>query len=185
MKLQSVVRWSIVFTALTAPVSGAAYNIGADQDYSYLALKGVRAMTVRFQGFYGDFERYGVEETRLRETVERRLRDSGLSVLNAGEAIRDPGAALMHVNMHVNYSTYGYYSYAVSMKIKQKIALAGGPESFVTETVWSRGTGGLVDPLELRRVNGEIAGLVEQFLAEHRAQNSAASTAAIAHPPMH
>jgi len=182
MKLQSVLRWSIVFTVLAAPVSGAAYNIGADQDYSYLTLKGVRAMTVRFQGFYGDFERYGVEETRLRDAVERRLRDSGFSVLSAEEAIRDPGAALMHINLHVNYGTYGYYSYAVSLKIKQKIALAGGPESFITETVWSRGTGGWVDALELRRLNGEIAGLVEQFLVEHRAQNGAASTAAISQP---
>ncbi|MGQ0656848.1 MAG: hypothetical protein ACT4NU_01945 [Chromatiales bacterium] len=177
MKRRQMVLWSIVLMALLAPRLGSAYNLGADEDFSYLGLRGIRAVAVQFDGFYGDYQRYGVDEGRLRAAVERRLQESGISVLSTEEVIRTAGAALMRVDMRANYGTYGYYSYAVSVKIKQKIALAGGPDSFVTETVWSRGTGGWVYGIQLDRVNREIAGLVEQFLVEHRAQNGVSGTA--------
>jgi len=183
MKRQEMVLWSIVLLALLSPRIGNAYNFGADEDTSYLGLKGIRTVALRLTGFYGDYERYGVYENRIRMAVEQRLQNAGLTVINAEEAFRMPGAALVQIDLRANYGTYGYYSYALGMKIKQKIPLASGAESFITETVWAEGTTGWVEDTQLDRVNNEITGLVDRFLTEHSAQN-AGTGGATDHPAM-
>lgn len=142
-------------------------------DFSYMTLKGIRTLAVEFTGLYPDYRRYGLEEAALRTAVERRLRTAGLQVVSRDEAVRLPGAALLRIETHANLVEYRYYSYAVSLKLKQKIPLPADPESFISETIWSTGATGIAEEYRLDKLNGEIDTLVEAFLKEHAAQNPA------------
>jgi hypothetical protein len=172
MKPQTVVLCVSVLTMGLAPQVGGAYDFGNDQDFAHMPLKGIRTVAVTMRGFDYDYRRYGVSEINVRGAVEQTLRANGFEVIPEEMTPQVPDAAIMLVSLHATYGTYGYYSYSTGIKIKQKIPLGAGAESFITETVWSRGTNGWVGIIEFSRINKEIAGVLDQFIVEHRQQNA-------------
>lgn len=146
-------------------------GLGGDRQIAHMALKGVRSVSVSTRGFAPEFERFGLSAAGVREIVESRLRARGILIVPEEHALRDPAAALMELSLHANELDFGMYSCSTSLRLRQKIPLGANSSSFITETVWSRGTSGWKDDLDLRLINGEVAYLVDQFLLDHAAQN--------------
>lgn len=166
--------WTLCTVALLAVALEAdaqGLDFGSDRQVAHLALKGVRSVAVSTRGFAPEFERFGLSAAGVREIVESRLRARGIGVVSEEQAVRDPAAALMDLTLHANELDFGMYSCSTSLQLRQKIPLGANSSSFVTETVWSRGTTGWKADLDLRLINGEVASLVEQFLLDHAAQN--------------
>jgi hypothetical protein len=147
------------------------YDFGSDRQIAHLALKGVRSVAVSTRGFDPEFERFGLNAAGVRQIVESRLRARGIAILDEAQALRDPAAGLMELSLHANELDFGMYSCSTSLQLRQKIPLGANSSSFITETVWSRGTSGWRTDMELRFINGEVASLVDQFLADHAVQN--------------
>ncbi|MCG3200543.1 MAG: hypothetical protein NFCOHLIN_00398 [Gammaproteobacteria bacterium] len=168
-------RWSCMTALLAVALQANAQDLdfGSDRQTVHLALKGVRSVAVSTRGFTPEFDRFGLSAAGVREVVESRLRARGIGILTEEQALRDPSAALMDLTLHANELDFGMYSCSTSLQLRQKIPLGTNSSSFITETVWSRGTSGWKTDMELRFINGEVASLVDQFLLEHAAQNPA------------
>jgi hypothetical protein len=160
---------ALLAAALRADAQGL--DFGSDRQIAHMALKGVRSVAVSTRGFAPEYERFGLSARGVREIVESRLRARGILVVSEEHALRDPAAALMELSLHANELDFGMYSCSTSLQLRQKIPLGANSSSFITETVWSRGTNSWKTDLELRDINGEAAALVEQFLLDHAAQN--------------
>jgi len=147
---------TLVFSLLAGMGSygASAYDTNGADEFSHLTLRGIQTIALDFNGFYGDVQRCGVSEDSLRSEIERRLVQAGL------------------VDLHVDYASYYYYSYSVALKLKQKIPLAD-PQSYTSETVWTRGNNGIAEFSRLCKIYDETRALVDVFVAEHAAQNAA------------
>jgi hypothetical protein len=160
---------ALLAAALRADAQGL--DFGSDRQIAHMALKGVRSVAVSTRGFAPEFERFGLSATGAREIVESRLRAHGIEILTEEQALQDRAAALMDLTLHANELDFGMYSCSTNLQLRQKIPLGADSSSFITETVWSRGTSGWRTDMELRFINGEVASLVDQFLADHAVQN--------------
>lgn len=171
MRLASGMSCAAALLALALGAGAQGLDYGSDRQIAHMALKGVRSVAVSTRGFDPEFERFGLSARGVREIVESRLHARGILVIPAEQALRDPAAALMELTLHANELDFGMYSCSTSLQLRQKIPLGPNSSSFITETVWSRGTTGWKVDLDLRLINGEVAALVDQFLLDHAAQN--------------
>lgn len=151
--------------------SAFAYQSNIPSDFSYRTLTGIDTVAVRLTGFDHDFNRYGVDADRLRVEIAERLDAAGVRVVDMDEAITDPGAALLSIDLHSNYSYYWGYAYAVSVKLHSKQPLANNPSGFTSDVLWNEGENGVgASGLELRRINDQVIMLVDRFINDLRAQ---------------
>lgn len=147
---------------------------GADDwaSFSNLTLRGVDTVAVRVRGVDATLQRVGVDASRLRAQVERRLGEASIRVVSEEEAVQRPGAALLELDVHASRADYGYYSYALLLKLKQKIPLPNDPAAFVSGVVWSDKVGGTMLESDLLRLDRETETLLGRFLEAHGAQNA-------------
>jgi hypothetical protein len=171
MKLGLRMSCMVALLAVALKADAQGLDFGSDRQVAHLALKGVRSVAVSTRGFAPEFERFGLSATGAREIVESRLRAHGIEILTEEQALQDRAAALMDLTLHANELDFGMYSCSTNLQLRQKIPLGADSSSFITETVWSRGMSGWKDDLDLRLIYGEVAQLVDQFLADHAAQN--------------
>jgi hypothetical protein len=113
----------------------------------------------------------------LKTQVEQRLQAAGLKVVSPAEAQSMPGAALLEIGLNTVESTYYYYSYSTTLRVRQKIPLAGRQGAFLPVTAWSDGQTGIVLPSNLNTINGYVLNYVDRFISDYRAQNPAADSA--------
>ncbi len=142
--------------------------------FSFQTLRGVKTVAVHVRGVDPDFRSLGFEAVSLQAAIETRLRAAGIEVIDTAQAVARADAALLEVAFTVHDHTGDYfnnYPYAVSVKLKQKIALPGGGGSFVGETVWSDGRSGLEQPSHIARLGDYALALLEHFIADLQAQN--------------
>ena len=144
-------------------------------DFSYLTLRGLNTMTISFKGFKDDLQRFGVDEAKLRVMVENRLQNAGIRIVTAEQALKDPAAAQMLVDLHVNVSDYHYYSYSLVLKVNEKVPLPGQNRGFVSQTVWSKGTYGTVLDTSLLRISDDLGELTGHFVSDHMHENAVAT----------
>jgi hypothetical protein len=151
--------------------SVSAYNTNGADEFSHLTLRGIHTIVLDFDGFYGDVQRCGISEDSLRSEIERRLVQAGLELIPRAQATQTSQAALLLVDLHLNYASYYYYSYSVSLKLKQKIPLAD-PQSYTSATVWTHGNNGIAEFSRLCKIYDETRALVDVFINEYGAQNA-------------
>jgi hypothetical protein len=174
-----MVRWFHRVLKALAVVAPVAVGLPADADntipLSVQALRGVRTIGIAFDGVPAEIRRYGVDEAALRAQFEQRLRDAGVNVIAPQAVGETPAAALMEVRFRVHTHAHDYLHYtpySVSVKLKQKIPLPNAADAFLGETVWSDGRNGLEQPINLDRLNGYVLTILDQFIADLRAQNA-------------
>ncbi|MCI0400419.1 MAG: hypothetical protein L0Z68_03840 [Gammaproteobacteria bacterium] len=145
-------------------------------DFSDLTLKGIDAVTLQFNWTYygslsGDSKRYGLDQADLEKAITERLQQAGLGVLNYDEALKSPHAVLMQIDIGISSGSYRWYSYAVGVKVANKLPLSNTQGAFTPTTIWSDGRVGPVEQIELRRLGNYILGMVDHFIQDYRAQN--------------
>ena len=144
-------------------------------DFSYLTLRGLNTVTISFTGFKNDLQRFGVDKEKLRAMIENRLQNAGIKVVTAEQALKDPAAAQMLVDLHFNVAEYRYYSYSLVLKVNEKVPLPGQTRGFVSQTVWSKGTYGTVLDTSLLRISDDLGELTGHFVSDHMHENAVAT----------
>ncbi len=159
--------------ALTLVLALAAFGAQA-MEFSADTLRGVKAVAIAVDGVHPDLARYGFSEQKIIEIVESRLAGSGIAVVTLEQARTRPEAAMLEVAVHINRHTndfLNYFPYNVSLKLKQRLALANAEGAFTSATVWQEGRSGIEQPIYLSRLNDYVGTLVDQFLLALRSQN--------------
>ncbi len=154
-------------------LAGACF--AADPGFSAGALRGVARVEVHVEGVPDDFARYGLQAAELRQRVRDRLTGVGLTVLEDAAAA-DDDASRLTVRLHTNQDPYGLYSYSLALRLARKLPLPAGSGAFISDTVWSQGRNGVINPTDLRRMYGYVDELLDAFLAAHGRDNTAVST---------
>jgi len=156
---------------LILPVASGAYQPTPDTSGANFALAGIKAIAVNVADVDPNYLRYGVDPDQLKAMVEERLRATGIEIIPEATAISDAHSALLKVSFKLAHANHKYHSYSVSLKLKQKLQLPNSSAAFTVGTIWSDGEVGAIEAIELRRLNGSIAGLLERFVADYRSQN--------------
>jgi hypothetical protein len=118
---------------------------------------------VAINGIHQDYKRYGLGEAKLLEHVAQQLEEAGFNLIPAEETWSSPSAALLRVDLNLVYSYLGY-SYAISVKLVQKIKLAGPQGKLVPVITWSTGRSGFLRAPEISYLYDYITAAVEQFI---------------------
>ncbi|MCI0401225.1 MAG: hypothetical protein L0Y67_04090 [Gammaproteobacteria bacterium] len=165
----------IVLLCLLSPSLGAytqgGYAEGDGGQFSNLTLKGIDTVTLRINGMSPDYKRYGIDKARWEKIMTERLQNAGLKVVTYDEALRTPNAALVQLDLFVNYH-YAYYSYGILLAVRHKVPLPSTAQSFVSDTIWSEYTNHYARNTDLGTVNGYIQTLLDHFIAAYHAQNA-------------
>ena len=146
----------------------------AAQQFASHALRGMHRVNVAVEGVPADFARYGLRADELRKHVEDGLSAAGLQVADDAAAQSDAAVGQLRVKLTTVTSTYGYYSYAVSLQARRKIPLSadGG---FISQNVWSDGRSGISNPGELRKIYPVVDELLNGFVGAQGSDNVAAT----------
>jgi hypothetical protein len=167
-------RWCRMFAIVIASLTCLSLNTAAseqDPDLTYMTLSGLRSLAIRIEGIQKDFTRFGLDADTVLKVTTGVLRGSGIEVVALDTLKTAPAAALMRVKLNANESQFRFYSYALSIELKQKIPLNNPAGGFISGTIWKRGKTGTIMPTDLRRMNEYIAELVAEFIKDYQAQN--------------
>ena len=167
MLSRMILTFTTTFALLAAPAMAT--------EFASDTLRGVQAVAIAIDGVHPDLAAYGLETDELRGMIRERVAASGVRVLSLSEAETDPDAALLELKVTIHRHTNDYfnaYPYNVSLRLKQRLELANPKAGFVSAIVWSDGRSGVEQPIYLKRLNGYVAVLVDDFLNELRSQNA-------------
>lgn len=168
----SALALTLALLGAPAPADPQVYGQDEAEAFAHLTLKGVRTVAVNVSDVDEVFERYGVDAERVRGRLEERLRAGGLQVVSRQEAFDDPTAAMLQVNLYVSHLSAYFNSYAVQLKLKQKVPLPADPKAFISVSVWTDKVGGIMGQGEELRVLDALDQSAAHFLEAHRLQNA-------------
>jgi len=140
------------------------------EPFSHQALKGINTVSVRISGIHPDYSRYGLIGSEVYAQVSKRLTQAGLQLVNQEQASGIPGSVLLDISLHTARSDYSYYSYAVIVKLRQKVPLES-PGTFTTLVTWKEGNHGIALPIELRKIAAAVDEVVARFVSDYQQQN--------------
>ena len=158
---------------ITAPASAGDYDFWSDADFNHMTLNGIDAFAVAVDDVTPYLERHGVTTESLKNLVEARLRENGVSVIPMDALKQQEDAAVLHVKVRTNRDRMWFYFYGLSLNVKQKIPLNNSAGGFVAQTIWTTGRTGTFRPSEARYLNDYLNELLVDFTREYRGQNAA------------
>ena len=148
--------------------------------FSAKVLRGVDRLYVAVDGISVKCERNGLTARKLRKRTEDRLSAYGIEIVSEAVAVNDKQAAQLHIKLNANEDTSALYFYRVSVQLNRKLPLDATGQSYISETGWSDGRSGVIDPFNLANVYGYVDEILERFIAEHGRHN-VPSRAALGH----
>jgi hypothetical protein len=151
--------WFLLFLTL-----GAAFG---EVNAEILSLpkdpRGVDTLGVEINGIERDYKRYGLDKAKLAKHIAQQLEEAGFNLIPAEEARSSPAAALLQVNLDLVYSYLGY-SYAISVKLVQKIKVTDPQGELIPVITWSTGRSGFIRAPDLSDLYDYMTTAVEQFI---------------------
>ena len=156
--------WRSVIVALLcgAALLGGAAGTAAD---ARAASGDGQAITVQLRGTRADWARHGFSDARLIETFSRRLAGAGYRVVGPAEGLTLPEARILSIEIHVNDAVFFDY-FHVFLRLKEKVALPGNAEGYVTHNLWSDWKVGSFRKDDYPRLEAYILELLDRFLAD-------------------
>ena len=139
--------------------------------FSAKVLLGVDRLYVAVDGIPAKFERNGLTAGELRKRTEDRLSAYGIEIVSEAVAVKDNQAAQLLIKLNANEDASALVFYRVSVQLKRKLPLDATGQSFISETVWSDGRSGVIDPFNLGNVYGYVGEILEKFIAAHGRHN--------------
>lgn len=169
--LRTPATWLVIVGLLAwGSARAGGYAGEPDAPFERHPLRGLAALAVGTDGFGGAFTRYGLGPEVIRREAAQLLARHGIPVVSRDEAAVRDDAALLEVRWRANDSYYGYYSYALGLRVLRKLPLPGSDGGFVSREVWSDGVVGNARRSELRtHVRRYLPQLVERLAAAWRA----------------
>ncbi|ADE14076.1 conserved hypothetical protein [Nitrosococcus halophilus Nc 4] len=151
--------WLLVLLLVTINLD----NINAEVLSLPTPPRGIQSLGLEISGIHRDYQRYGLKKATLTEQVTQQLQAAGFNLAPV-EATRDsPTAALLQVDLNL-VRAYSGYPYAITVKLIQKIQLAGPQGHFIPVTTWSTSRTGFLRSIELHYLQDYTADLIQQFI---------------------
>lgn len=127
------------------------------------APRSVHTLVLKISGVQSDYKRYGLDKAKLVEHITQQLKQAGFHVIPAEGIQSSPAAPLLQVDLDL-VSSYLGYSYALSVKLVQKVKLADPQDNLIPVVTWSTGRSGFLRITEIADLNNYITSAVERFI---------------------
>ena len=158
-----------VASTLLLLLASNAYGV----EFTGNVLRGVDRLHVAVEGIAGKLERYGLTVAQLRQQTEHRLAAYGIEVIGREAALKDKTAGQLRIQLNANEDAYAFYFYGISVELRRKLPLDDSGASFTSETVWSKGRNGVINPSDMKDIYDYVDEILGQFIEEHDRQNVA------------
>lgn len=125
-------------------------------------------LVVEFDGFDDQLEIYGLKRREVRADIEERLRKLGYNIVLHHHANRSSLTRLFVVRFRANLnSASGVFSYAASLSLYDRVpVMANSARKSGLRPIWDKGTTGVAQQTDLRRVREEYKRTMRQFTSE-------------------
>lgn len=164
-----MVRFKRIAMGLLLTLASYAHGV----EFTGNVLRGVDRLHVEIEGIAGKLERYGLTAAQLRQQTERRLAAYGIEIIDRTTALKDETAGQLRIKLNANEDAHAFFFYGISVQLRRKLPFDDSGSSFTSETVWSKGRNGVINPSDLKDVYGYVNEILGQFIEEHDRQNVA------------
>jgi hypothetical protein len=136
------------------------------------SLRGLRGVQVVIEDIAEDPRAEGLSKDRIRTTVERVLRSSGIPLLHNEDQDTVTSRAWLHVQVGTLKDVSGRYAYMIRVFLRQKVFLEDGPSYAISAITWeSPIVIGTIRGSNLRQLVVTTEEKTKEFATDFLAQN--------------
>ena len=98
-------------------LSASSAVLSTEEPFSYMALGGLKEVTVRVDGIHRDFSRFGLTADALKKATEEKLNANGINVVTSETAQSDPSVGRLRIKLNANENQYRFYHYGINLQL--------------------------------------------------------------------
>jgi hypothetical protein len=161
----------LIFFFMTMPRS--LYAI--DSELTRQTLIGLKGISVAVENPQPNIQKYvqrfGLARDQLQNDIEQRLIKSGIAVLSREKWSQTSGRPVLYVNVNTHpYQKY-WYSYTISVEVRQIATLEANPDLKTLASTWSIDMAGIANIGTLNTIKDNVNVLVDRFIDAYLSMN--------------
>jgi hypothetical protein len=163
-------RYGVMITVMIL----AYVDLGMAQVSSPIQRESLRylpGVTLAIEEIEADAKANGLTEEAVYKAVERTLQSSGIPILTQVEGSETPSKPFLYVRVATYKSESGFYAYAVTVALKQLVALAHRPQRKMSASTWEQGLIG-TGSRNMGQVTKTVEDLAKRFANDFLAVNA-------------
>lgn len=164
-------RYVVMVTVMTL----AYVNLGMAQVSAPIQRESLRylpGVTLAIEEIEADAKADGLSEEAIRSAVELTLQSSAIRILTPEERSNTPSKPSFYVRVSTYKMESGLYAYAVTVALKQLVALAHRPQRTMSASTWEQGLMGTPGSHNIGQVTNAVEDLVKRFANDFLAVNA-------------
>ena len=136
------------------------------------SLRYLPGVTLAIEEIEADAKADGLSEEAVHNAVERTLQSSGIPILTPVEGSKTPSNPFLYVRVATYKIESGLYAYAVTVALKQLVALAHRPQRKMSASTWEQGLIGASGSRNIGQITNTVEDLVKRFANDFLAVNA-------------
>jgi hypothetical protein len=164
-------RYLVIAILITLPY----LHLGVAQGAAHIQVESLRylpGVAVVIEDVEAEAKAEGLSEEAIRTTVERILQSSGIRLLTPVERSNTPSQPSLYVRVSTYKIEPGPYSFAVTVALKQLVALAHRPQRTMFASTWEQGMTGTAGSQNIGQATSAVEDLVKRFAIDFLAANA-------------
>ena len=163
-------RYAVMITVMIL----AYVNLGMAQVSAPIQRESLRylpGVALAIEEIEADAKADGLTEEAVHNAVEHTLQSRGIPILTQVEGSETPSKPFLYVRVATYRNDSGLYAYAVTVALKQLVALAHRPQRKMSASTWEQGVIG-AGSRNIRPVTKTVEDLVKRFADDFLAVNA-------------
>lgn len=164
-------RYLVIAILFTLPY----LNLGVAQGAASIQVESLRylpGVAVVIEEIEAEAKADGLSEEAIRAAVEPTLQSSGIRILTPVERSNTPSQPSLYVRVSTYKAESGLYAYAVTVALKQLMALAHRPQRTMYASTWEQGMIGTLGAHGIEQAPKAVEHLIKKFVNDFLAANS-------------
>lgn len=149
--------------------------LAIDSDLTRQTMAGLKGVSVAVENPQPNIQkyaqRYGLTREQIQKDVEQRLVKAGVTVLNQEQWKKTPGRPVLYVNVNTHLYQKYWYSYTVSVELRQIVTLEANPNVKTLADTWSIDMAAVANIGTLGTIKDNVAMLTDKFIEVWKSVN--------------
>jgi len=170
-------KLACIFCFVFFAVSGLMTTnlLAIDSELTRQTLIGLKGVSVAVENPQSNIEkyaqRYGLTREQIQKDVERRLVKAGVTVLDQEQWKKTPGRPVVYININTHLYQKYWYSYTVSVELRQIVTLEANPNVKTLADTWSVDMAAVANIGTLGTIKDNVNILTDRFIEVWRSVN--------------
>jgi hypothetical protein len=149
-----------------------------DSVVSRQTLKGITGVSIIVEDMQPNLLKYEkltknfpVTKAQILADVEKRLKDSGIRILDPEVWKKTPGCPVLYVNINTHENEKYWFAYDIRVELRQVVFLEANPQIKSLTGTWTMNITGDANIGKMELVRKDLGVLIDRFIQAHRAVN--------------